>query len=101
MPMRVSKVDFDGIERRKEPRHLHYSSVKFKSPRDGNDDELLDGTVINISSSGLCIYSFVPLSEGQKITIMDDLPTKHRNFTVRWSNKWLEDFFVAGLEAIE
>jgi len=89
-------MSLNGIERRSETRHPYFHSVEFSSPSE-QGEELLIGTTINISNSGLCLYSYVPLREGQEITIKGAFRAGHRTYTVRWVNKLLEDFFMVGL----
>lgn len=91
-------VLFSGVGKRSEPRCLCYSPIEFTDAEKG--DEPLKGTVVNVSNSGVGIHSFVPLREGQEITIVRGLTAKHETFAVRWANKLLEDFFMAGLTAI-
>ncbi len=86
---------YSGVERRSEPRRLLYKSVKFVLASDENN--LLNGTVINISDSGLGLYSFAPLKAGDLITIKTSLPTKHLTYSVRWVTELLGDFFMLGL----
>lgn len=87
------------IEKRREPRYPYYSAIDFSLVEKG--DELLRGFVVNMSDSGLCIHSFVPLSEGQEITVVSDLPSKHRRFNVRWRDRLFKDSFTVGLSAVE
>ncbi len=90
-------MPFDGIETRSEPRRPFYSPIEFVTIEDR--DETLKGFAVNISDSGLCIHTVVPLRESQEITIMTDLPTVRRKFVVRWCTRLLKDFFAVGLKA--
>jgi len=84
-----------SIEKRGEPRRLVYYTTKFGlNPEDISH---LRGVIINISNSGLCIFSPDPLPKGQEITIKAPLPLMDERFVVRWSNKLLDDFFMVGL----
>lgn len=87
----------ESIDRRSEPRHTYFSSIEFALQTE-HGEELLIGTSINISNSGLCIYSYVPLSVGQEITIKNAFPSRNRTYTVRWMNRLLDDFFMVGLK---
>ncbi len=87
----------ESIDRRSEPRHTYFSSIEFALQTE-HGEELLIGTSINISNSGLCIYSYVPLSVGQEITIKNAFPSRNRTCTVRWMNRLLDDFFMVGLK---
>jgi hypothetical protein len=42
--------------------------------------------ILNVSNSGLCIKSSLPLKRGQEIKIMSSLPMRHKTYTVRWSH---------------
>jgi hypothetical protein len=85
-----------GIEERREPRTSRYWSIEFYvKSRPGQP---MKGIGTNVSKSGLGIFSFVPLIEGQEISIMKEVPpATHAEYTVRWSKKLVEDFFMVGL----
>jgi len=87
------------IERRSEPRRTYHMPFKFTLK--GREDDVLRGAVNNISTSGIGMYSFQPLSEGQEIMVKSLLPGKHTAYTVRWSRQLAEDFFEVGLKMIE
>lgn len=93
------KVPFDGIERRSEPRQTYHTPIKFILK--GQGDEVLRGAVNNISMSGIGMFSFQPLSEGQQIIVKSILPGKHIAYLVRWSRQLVEDFYEVGLKTIE
>jgi hypothetical protein len=78
---------FDNIERRRQIRHKFLSSVEFVLNDAG--DRIMKGVLLNISDSGLCMYSYVPLGKGQKIIIKSSLPIRHQAFTVQWSNVYM------------
>lgn len=77
-------MSFSNLQVRCEPRRLFFSPVEYVSVRSGF--RTLRGTAINISSSGLCMFSDDPLGEGEEITVTSALPTGQRTFTVRWSS---------------
>lgn len=94
-----SQNSFDAssgsIEKRAEPRRLVYYTTKFGlSPENTSH---LRGVIINISNSGLCIFSPNPLHRGQEIIVKAPLPLLDERFSVRWSSKLLDDFFMVGL----
>ena len=94
-----SQNSFDApsgsIEKRSEPRRLVYYTARFGlSPENTSH---LRGVIINISNSGLCIFSPNSLAKGQEIIIKVPLPLLDERFVVRWSNKLLDDFFMVGL----
>ena len=93
------KVPFNDIERRSEPRRTYHLPIKFTLK--GQEDEVFRGAVNNISMSGIGMFSFQPLSEGQEIIVKSSLPGKHIAYAVRWSKKLVEDFYEVGLKMIE
>lgn len=92
-------MSFNDIEKRSEPRQIYYQSIDFVL--ENQEGRLLKGTIINLSKSGLGIYAYVPLRYGDEITVKSDIPTDYRTYTVRWVNRLLDDFFVAGLKCKE
>jgi hypothetical protein len=88
-----------GIERRSEPRRTYHSPMNFSLK--GQEDAILPGVVNDISMSGMGIYSFVPLSEGQVITVKNVLPGDHIRYVVRWSMQIVDDFYEAGLKMVQ
>ena len=83
-------------ERRAEPHHRYFSPIEFAL--ESNSGKVMVGTTINISDSGLGLYSYIPLSEGQEIRILSAFPGRDRTYSVRWVIKLLEDFFIVGLQ---
>lgn len=79
-------------EKRSEPRVALFSPLNFVL-NPGKDNLFLDGVVINASNSGLCIYSFIPLDRGQEIA----LSLSQQKFTIQWSKKLHNDFYMSGL----
>ncbi|MDX1701780.1 MAG: PilZ domain-containing protein [Melioribacteraceae bacterium] len=61
-------------------------------------DSLLEGTIDNFSRYGLCIMTEKPFRKGQKITIKDEFIALPQPATVRWSKKYKDDHYKAGLE---
>lgn len=84
-----------SIEKRGESRRLVYYTTRFAL--DPEETSHSKGVIINISNSGLCIFSPNPLNKGDEITIKAPLPLLDERFSVRWSNKLLDDFFMVGL----
>jgi len=85
----------DSVEKRGEPRRLVYYTTRFGLGPENTSHSR--GVIINISNSGLCIFSPDPLDRGQEIVIKAPLPLMDERFVVRWSNKLLDDFFMVGL----
>lgn len=88
-----------GSEKRREPRQQFFSPVEFILKSE--PERILEGVRTNISKSGLGIFSYVPLNEGQEIIFKSSLPVRRSEYTVRWSEKLLEDFFTVGLRIME
>ncbi len=59
--------------------------------------ETFKAITVDISSSGIGIYSFTHLPVGQKITIREGLEGAHRQCTVAWCKELGDDVFRAGL----
>ncbi len=60
-------------------------------------EETFSGVTINISNSGLCLYIFNLIHEGQKIAIKSTLPVPHQTALVRWIKKVDADLYKAGV----
>ncbi len=52
---------------------------------------------VDISSSGIGIYTFTPLPVGQQVTIREGLEGTNRQCTVAWCKELGDDVFRAGL----
>lgn len=92
----MSREDNRG---RSEPRVTFFSPIQFVTREEPG--RFLKGVVNNISQSGMGIYSFDSLSEGQEIVVASTLPNAHNEYTVRWSRKLMDDFFMAGLRSAD
>jgi hypothetical protein len=60
-------------------------------------DEIFEGVAINISKSGLCLYTHNILREGQEITIKSIMPITSQNATVKWIEKIDHIYYKVGL----
>ncbi len=49
-------------------------------------DKTVKCFILNISDSGLCIKSSIPLKRGQEIIIKSSFPMRHKTCTARWNN---------------
>lgn len=86
----------DNGEKRKSLRYDFPKRIEYGlSPK--ISDETFYGVTINISDSGLCLYIFNLLPEGQKITIKNNLPVSYRTALVRWIKKVDADLYKAGV----
>jgi hypothetical protein len=59
--------------------------------------ETFIGFTLNVSVSGLCLYTPKLLAEGQKITIKSTIPTSSKTAMVRWIEKYDDVFYKVGL----
>jgi len=86
-------------DKRKEQRTLLFTPIEFFAGDE--EDEIVSGVIVNLSDSGMNIFSYVPLSEGQEITIISPLHIQHKEFIVQWTRKYLDDFYMVGLETTQ
>jgi hypothetical protein len=87
-----------SAEKRSVSRNTFHCPIEFVIGQN-EKPEILAAEVMNISDSGLRIYSSYPLCEGQEILIRDRLPNGHQRYRVLWCNKLSENFFEAGLKS--
>jgi len=60
-------------------------------------ENIYQGVTINISNTGVCLYIFNLIYEGQKIAIKSTLPVPHQTALVRWIKKVDADLYKAGV----
>jgi len=86
-------------ERRKQPRNMFVRHVEYMLPPDTGmaDQEGSRGVTVNMSSSGLCLYVFKPLSAGQELKIIHGIPGKKKAM-VQWIEQITVDTYKAGLQ---
>lgn len=61
---------------------------------------ILKGVIVNISETGLSIYAFSPLFEGQKIIILSSLPVNNRSAIICWMKQEDESMYKMGLKFV-
>ncbi|HUI67388.1 MAG TPA: PilZ domain-containing protein [Nitrospirota bacterium] len=83
-------------EKRRERRYSFHSTIDYLLLR-GSAAEVHKGVTIDISDTGLGLYLFDPLPEGQTIIIQNALPAGGRAATICWIKKEREDFYKSGL----
>ena len=66
---------------RQEIRHKWDVPVEFVL--NNGADKIVKGVILNLSDSGLCINSSIPLTIGQEIIIKESVPMRHQAFTVQ------------------
>jgi hypothetical protein len=90
-------VSFTGAERRKRPRYSYSTKLDF-CPNPPAQDITYSGFSVDISSAGMCLYTFsTPPNEGDEIIFKDALPISHQKAIVRWVERYTEDFYGIGV----
>lgn len=79
-----------GFERFSYPARIEYV-LEAESP------EIFKGVTINISRSGLGIYAFSPLAEGEEILIQSNLPVDQRKAVTCWIRQEHGGMYKIGL----
>jgi CheY-like chemotaxis protein len=79
---------------RRETRHMTHEEIVY---RYGPGDEMMRGTIVNISDSGLCLKVHTPLPSSQTILINTELSNCCLSGDVRWVRKAGNDLFMVGL----
>ncbi len=90
----------DIEEQRPCPRTVSLDTIQFCFADDFTG-ELRLGTTINISSTGICLYTLNHLKEGDSIMIKDNVLPSFRKATVRWVKYYGNTLCKAGLMFIE
>ncbi len=83
-------------EKRHEKRYPFPSTIDYILIH-GSAAEVHKGITRDVSQTGLGLYLFDPLPEGQTIYIQSPLPVGSRTATVCWIQKESDDFYKSGL----
>jgi c-di-GMP-binding flagellar brake protein YcgR len=86
----------DSIERREHARYDFPHRIEYALNPE-TPDETFNAVTINISKTGLCLYVFTSLGEGQKMVIKSTLPVPLKTVSVRWTKKIEDNFYKIGL----
>ncbi len=91
--------DDKGKELRRHQRCNYLGTVHYclDHCRDGR---VLIGSGIDISESGMSMFSSHPLKKGQDVIIRSKLSVPHQKAVVRWTRELGEDWYQVGLEFI-
>jgi hypothetical protein len=81
-------------ERRKDVRQPYPRVIEYSLTPASN--EKLKGVTVNISNSGLALYIFSHLIQGQEILIRSFMPVDYRKASVRWVREIDEGILQAG-----
>ena len=90
----------DRNKQRQCPRNRSLNIIQFCFVNDSPGESRL-GTTINISNTGMCLYTFNRLNEGQNIIIKNDVSSLFQKANVRWVQNYGKNFCKAGLMFIE
>ena len=82
----------DSHDKRRHERHLFLHHIEYRSPH-----IIADGSIINISESGMCIYTDIRLEEGDDIEILTAPLLRYQKATTRWVVKYNQDLYKIGL----
>jgi len=89
-----------SYDKRRHRRHLFFHKIEYcLGPRSYYD--ICNGSSINISESGMCMYTVRRLDEGEDIEIMTALPLPYQKATTRWVVKYSHDLYKVGLAFID
>ena len=64
-------------------------------------NEPFDCIVADISKSGVCLLTTIPIREGQEVTVMNHIFTSPQSAIVRWSKQYNTLYYRYGLEFLE
>ena len=90
-------MSFDSVNTRSHPRHLYSDNIEFRLDYSSAGTRL-HGISVNISDSGIGLYTFTPVYAGQTITVETTLPVPYQKATIIWVQKRAEDLYKAGLK---
>jgi len=84
-------------ERRRHRREYLANALEceLKEPKQG---ERFDCIAANISQSGICLITTIPIQNGQEVTMKNHIFPSPRTATVRWIEKYQRLYYKAGLE---
>jgi hypothetical protein len=86
----------DSYDKRRHKRHLCFHKIEYcLGPR--SPDKISDGSITNISESGMCMFTARRLEEGEDIEIITALLLPYQKATTRWAVKYSQDLYKIGL----
>lgn len=88
-------MPFNEIERRRHPRHAYCEKIEFCLI--SHSLKMLLGAPIDISDSGMCIYTFDELVVGDSLEMRNALPVPYLKATVRWVKDYSGNYYKAGI----
>ncbi len=88
------------VERRKSPRNTYITTVDFLLSKESQNgaNALQRGITINISSSGMCLYVFNPVKEGEEIQLYShSIDPPCRTAKIKWVKRVTRDVYKVGI----
>lgn len=89
-------MSVDNIERRKDIRYIICQSIGYIVETGATQVDMV-GLTANVSQSGLCFYTTIPLLEGQEIKIRRNPSVSYQSAMVQWIQKIADNFYKVGL----
>jgi len=93
-----AKDDGNKIKDKRKHRRqdFSYAVVEYVLNSDTTHETFI-GFTLNVSISGLCLYTPKLIEEGQTITIKSAIPATSKTAMVRWIEKYDDVFYKVGL----
>ncbi len=88
-----------GAELRRHSRNNYLGTVHYCLDPHSREGVMI-ASGIDVSESGLSMFSSYPLKKGQGILIKSSLPVPHRKAMVKWVKELKENWYQVGLEFI-
>ena len=83
------------VEQRAHQRRPHKQCLEIRLQSRSQHDTLL-AISSDISESGVCIFTFKPLKEGDGLLFTGHLPVPYNKATVRWVKQCKRSFYKVG-----
>lgn len=83
-------------ENRKQKR-FSYTDLIYISTNDNTYEREQRAIAVDLSDSGIGIFTFNKLDKGQEITIQSKMPVSNNKAVVRWTKRYTNNFFMSGL----
>jgi hypothetical protein len=93
----MSDGDRKGQELRRHRRNNYLGTVHY-CLNSHSDGQVLIGSGIDVSDSGMSMFSSYPLKKGQEIVIKNRIPVPHQTATVKWVKELGENWYQVGIE---
>jgi hypothetical protein len=89
-------LPYNSAGQRRYPRNPYKENLEICVPSHPQNETLV-AISSNISASGVCIYTFKPLKEGQVIVFKSNLPVPYHRATVRWVKQYNGSIYKVGV----